>query len=218
MKLDLKTYNVIAAVLVFIGLPVLFYALGDFPRRSVLKEAISVLTLLTFSLMLGQFYLARSNMGVIQLYDLRNVQRAHKVIAYFVLTAVLLHPFLIVVPRFFEAGVDPISALVTMLTSFDNLGVVLGMIGWVVMLVLAMTSIFRMSLIKRYAIKYRNWRMFHGYLSVVLVTVVLIHAIKLGRHTNVPMTGLMIALAIGGIALLFKLYFGPAPKPAEAKS
>ena len=41
MKLDLKTYNVIAAVLVFIGLPVLFYALGDFPRRSVLKEAIS---------------------------------------------------------------------------------------------------------------------------------------------------------------------------------
>lgn len=217
MKPELKTYNVIAAVLVFVGLPVLFYALGDFPRRSVLKEGISVLTLLTFSLMLGQFYLARSNMGVIQLYNLRNVQRVHKVIAYFVLTVVLLHPFLIVVPRYFEAGIDPISALVTLLTSFDNLGVVLGMIGWVAMLVLATTSIFRMSLIKHYTIKYRNWRMFHGYLSVVLVTAALVHVILLGRHTSGPMVGLMIALVIGGIALLFKMYFGPVPKPAEAK-
>jgi len=45
----IKIYNRIAAVLVFIGLPILFWALGDVPKRIVLKEALSILTLVAFS-------------------------------------------------------------------------------------------------------------------------------------------------------------------------
>ena len=64
MKPDPKTYAAVTAIAVFIGLPVLFYLLGDAPRRSYLKEGLSILTLVSFSLMLGQFFLARSNRTV----------------------------------------------------------------------------------------------------------------------------------------------------------
>lgn len=221
MKPDLKIYNLVAAAVLFIGVPIALYAFGDFPRRSWLKEGLSIATLLAFSLMMGQFFLARSNLAMLQIHTMMNVQRLHKAIAYGVLAVVLLHPFLIVLPRYFEAGVDPVDALVTMLTSFNKPGVVLGEIAWVSMLVLSITSIFRMRLIKRFKIKYRNWRYFHGGLSVVLVLAALIHSIALGRHTDAPMMVFEITLTVIGLWLLAKLYFGaPDQKPAtlEAKA
>lgn len=212
MKPDLKTYNVIGAVVIFVALPLLFYALGDFPRRSVLKESISVLTLLAFSLMLGQFFLARSNKAVIRLFNLRHISWTHKFISYSVLLVFLLHPFLIVLPRYFEAGIAPLDALGVMLTRFDNRGIVLGLIAWVLMLVVGATAIFRTRLIKRFHLKYGTWRTFHGYLTVTFITVALWHAIELGRHVNAVMAAYLITLAVSGTALLFRMYLATNPK------
>lgn len=216
MKLDLKKYNVIGAVVIFVVLPVLFYSLGDFPKRSLLKESISVLTLLAFSLMLGQFFLARSNEAVIRLYNARHVSMTHKVIAYSAVSLFLLHPFLIVVPRYFEAGTEPLDALIVMLTTFDSLGVVLGLTAWALMLVLGLTAMFRVRLIKRFPIKYRNWRKFHGYLTVTFIGVAIWHAIELGRHTEKLMATFMIVLAAAGTTLLFRMYLLTAKNPVEA--
>lgn len=215
MKADIKTFYAIAALIIFVGLPIAFFTLGDFPRRSVLKEAISLLTLLAFTLMIGQFNLARSNMEVIQLYDLRSIQKLHKFIAYSAVTIILLHPLLIVLPRFFEGGINPWSALITMLTAFGNPGIVMGLIAWVLLLILTLTAIYRMELIKKFHIPYRNWRYFHGFLSVAFVTLGIIHAVKLGRHTNTLMAGLMIVLALIGVVMLFRLYLNPVPKPVQ---
>lgn len=214
---DLKTINVILGVLIFIGLPMLLYSLGDAPRRSLLKEAISLITLLAFSLMLGQFFLARSNEVVINLFDRKHIQNVHKAIAYPALIIFLVHPFLIVFPRYFEAGVDPVDALLVMLTSFDNRGILLGMVAWALLVIIALTAIFRMRLIKRYRIKYRDWRKFHGYLTVAFVVLAIWHAIELGRHTDRIMAAFFIALAIAGITLLFRLYFGAASKTVEIR-
>ncbi|MGB4828238.1 MAG: hypothetical protein WBP18_13385, partial [Paracoccaceae bacterium] len=68
MKLSARAYAIITGLTVFVGLPLLFYALGDAPRRSVLKEALSLLTLLAFTMMLGQFFLARSNETLLMLF------------------------------------------------------------------------------------------------------------------------------------------------------
>lgn len=214
---DLKTINVILGALIFIGLPMLLYSLGDAPRRSLLKEAISLITLLAFSLMLGQFFLARSNEAIINLFDRKHIQNAHKAIAYPALIIFLVHPFLIVFPRYFEAGVDPVDALLMMLTSFDNRGVLLGMVAWALLVMIALTAIFRMRLIKRYRIKYRDWRKFHGYLTVAFVVLAIWHAIELGRHTDRIMAAFFIALAIAGITLLFRLYFRAASKTVEIR-
>ncbi|KAA3621227.1 MAG: hypothetical protein DWQ08_14355 [Proteobacteria bacterium] len=113
MKLTARTRAIMAALAVFIGLPLLLYALGDAPRRSVLKESISILTLLALFLMLGQFFLARGNKLVLELFEPRQIQRVHKYIAYSAVGIILLHPALVVMPRFFEAGVRPWDAFFT---------------------------------------------------------------------------------------------------------
>jgi len=65
MESKIRIYNRIAAILIFIGLPVLFWALGDVPKRTTLKETLSLITLIAFSMMLAQFYLARSNRAIL---------------------------------------------------------------------------------------------------------------------------------------------------------
>lgn len=216
MKPTARTCFLVTALAVFIGLPTLFYILGDTPRRSLLKEAISVLTLLSFSLMLGQFFLARSNAVLLELFRPRRIQKVHKVIAYGAVGVFLVHPFLIVLPRYFEAGVKPLDALITMLTSFDSLGVLLGLAAWVLMIVILVTSMFRIALIKRFSMLYRHWRYFHSGLTVTFIAIALWHAIELGRHTGTAMAAFMITLAVIGILMLVRLYWATTPESPQA--
>jgi len=211
MKLSARAYAISTAVAVFIGLPLLFYGLGDVPRRSLLKESLSILTLLSFTLMLGQYFLARSNTALFALFKPPQVQKVHKVIAYGAISVVLVHPLLVVLPRYFEAGVKPVDAFVTMLTTFDNPGILLGLVAWTLLLVLGITALFRMRLIKRFRIRYRNWRYFHGLLAVTFTVLGAWHAIELGRHTDTAMSTFFIATALVGGALLAKLYWGTVP-------
>lgn len=217
MKLTARTYTIIAALAVFVGLPLLFYALGDVPRRSVLKESISILTLLAFSMMLGQFFLARSNETLMTLFKPYQIQRVHKYIAYTAVVVILIHPFLIVAPRYFEAGVRPWDAFVTMVTTFDSLGILLGLAAWLLLLVLSVTSFFRKSLSKRFKNRYRGWRYFHGGLAVTFTVLAIWHAIELGRHADIAMSAFFITLALLGFALLAKMYLGPEPKRPPTK-
>ena len=215
MKLSARTYAIIAALAVFIGLPLVFYALGDAPLRSVPKEAISILTLFALSMMLGQYFLARSNETLLSLFRASQIQKVHKYIAYSAVGVILLHPVLIVVPRYFEAGVKPWDAFVTMLITFDSLGILLGLFAWVLLLVLSLTAFFRNRLTPRFRNRYRGWRYFHGGLAVTFTIVALWHAIELGRHTDVAMSALFITLALIGFAMLAKLYWGAQPKKRQ---
>ena len=216
MKPNAQTYFLVTALAVFIGLPMLIYSLGDAPRRSPLKETISVLTLLAFSMMLCQFFLARSNELLLELFRPRQIQKVHKVIAYGAVGVFLVHPFLIVLPRYFEAGVKPGDALTTMLTTFDSLGVLLGLAAWGLMVVVLVTSMFRMALVKRLSIRYRHWRYFHSGLTVTFIAVATWHAIELGRHTGAAMASFMITLALLGILMLARLYWAAKPEFPQA--
>lgn len=202
MQNKIKTYNRIVGLLIFIGLPIVFWALGDVPRRSYLKEIFSILTLVAFSLLLGQFYLARSNRYILKEHKMSSVVKWHKTLGYILVGVLMLHPFFIVIPRYFESGIDPKDAFITMLTTFDSLGVVLGMITWSLMLIIGLTSMFRNQL----PFSYKTWRVVHGILSIVFISVATWHAIDLGRHTNKAMGVFMIVVATGGIFLLLKTY------------
>ena len=217
MKFSARAYVISTAVAVFIGLPLLFYVLGDVPRRSLLKESISILTLLSFTLMLGQYFLARSNEALFTLFKPPQIQKVHKVIAYGAVSVILAHPFLVVLPRYFEAGVKPVDAFITMITTFDSLGILLGLAAWTLLVMLGVTAMFRRRLIKRFKIKYRNWRYFHGFLAVTFTVLSIWHAIELGRHTDTAIATFFIAIALVGGALLARLYWGTVPgKPTPA--
>lgn len=198
-----KNYNRIVAILVFIGLPILFWVLGDTPKRSTLKECLSLCTLLAFSLMLMQFYLSRINRGMLKDHKMSAVIKWHKVLGYIFVTVLMLHPFMIVLPRYFESGVDPQDAFMMMLSATDSWGVVLGMIAWCLMVIIGITSIFRKSL----PMTYKTWRTIHGILSLLFIVVATMHATELGRHTDKPMTIFMVVAAAGGALLLIRTYF-----------
>lgn len=210
MQNKIKIDNRIAAILIFIGLPVLFWALGDAPKRTVLKEAISLVTLVSFSLMLMQFYLARSNRKILEGHKMSKVVKWHRVIGSIFVPVLLFHPFLIVVPRYFESGIEPQDAFIEMLTTFDNPGIILGISAWCLLLVLGLTSLLR----KQLPLSYKTWRIFHGVLSVCFITTASWHALKLGRHMDLSMKVFMLVAATGGVILLFRTWFFPSTKKA----
>ena len=208
MENKIKIYNRIAAVLIFIGLPLLFWALGDTPKRSNLKETISLLTLISFSFMLLQFFLTRSNRKIIKEHKMSRVVNWHRYLGYIFVTVLLIHPFLLVVPRHFEAGISPGEAFVEMLTTFDNPGIILGIIAWSLMLILGFTSMFRKVL----PLSYKTWRIIHGILSMLFITIGTSHIILLGRHADKAMSFFILVGAGMGILLLLQTYLLPIPK------
>lgn len=112
------------------------------------------------------------------------------------------HPLYVVIPRFFEAGVSPVDAFVTMVATM-NTGIVLGLLAWFLMFVLGLTSFLRNKL----PMSYKSWRVLHALLATFFLLIALWHAIDLGRHASLSMAILFCVLTAGGILLLLKTYF-----------
>lgn len=203
-----KYQKLIPAASLFIGLPLLFWGLGDFPRRSIFKELLSLLTILAFCFMLAQFYFTRHNRYFGKGREFAMVVKIHRYIGYIFIAVLVLHPFFIVLPRFFEAGVEPWDAFVTLITEFDSLGVVLGLTAYGIMVVLFLTTFFR----NKFHLQYRLGRMFHGYLSVLFIVAAAWHVINIGRHTSRPFAIYIVLMAVSGIIHLFLTYFFESKK------
>ncbi|MBI9017737.1 MAG: ferric reductase-like transmembrane domain-containing protein [Phycisphaerae bacterium] len=201
IKTNKKCY-LFSMSLTFIGLPLLLWSLNDLPQRTALKDSISVLTIIAFSLMLGQFFLARTSKNILKDYNLTKALKIHKLIGYIFVPILLAHPFLIIFPRYFEAGIEPKEAFITLITTFESPGVILGIIAWCLMFILGVTSLLRNKL----PIKYKTWRVIHGILSIMFILIATRHAIMLGRHMDRAMSICMSIMAAGGILLLLKTY------------
>lgn len=207
MKKNTLKREILSLAVLFIGLPLFFYATGNFPKRTVLKESISLLTIIAFCLMLAQFFLTRHKRIVSNGQSRRGLITIHKGLGYVLIFVLLSHPFLIVVPRYFESGVAPKEAFITIITSFNSLGVVLGICSWLLMLSLGVTSLMR----KKLPLTYKNWRILHGILAVLFTILVCWHAINLGRHTTSILSSYIVLAAMSGILPLFKTFISRPP-------
>ena len=107
VRTDTNRCRLMAAALMLILPPLVLLALGDYPRRSLLKEALSMLALAAFFLMLGQFLLERGARFVTEGVRFSRVLSLHRLIGYSVVCLLLVHPFMIVLPRFLEGGISP---------------------------------------------------------------------------------------------------------------
>ena len=190
------------SVLFFLVLPLLIIcSMNNFLERSTLKELLSVVTIVALFQLIGQFYWVRTNRSAVKDLTMAKVLRYHKFIGYTFVIILLFHPIYLLIPRFFEAGVSPVDAFVTMVTTM-NLGVILGIIAWFLLLILAVTSYLRDKL----HMKYKSWRVLHGILSTLFVAIAVWHAIDLGRHANLVMSTVLGVLSVGGILILLKAY------------
>jgi predicted ferric reductase len=192
-------FIVLAVIILF---PILIWALGAFPRRSILKEMISVIALIAFSLPIGQFFLSRGGKEIINLPPSKKLLNWHRVIGYLFVSIMLWHPFFIILPRFFEAGVEPQDAFIKMLTTFESKGVILGFIAYALMLIIGLTSAFR----KKLPLSFKNWRLLHGLLSLAFLIFALLHATDLGRHMNLSMISFYVVVGVAAIFVLIRTY------------
>lgn len=198
----MKRNNIYLVVSVLVVSPLLLWAVGDFPKRTLFKDILSALTLVSFAVILGQFFLTRNNRKKLHLPEMSKVIKFHKIIGYITIGIIIFHPFFIVLPRYFEAGLSPIDAFITLITTFSSKGVILGIIAWFLMIIIGITSFFRDSM----PMSYKNWRVLHGILSIIFIIIASWHAIDLGRHTNTPMSIFIILISGTGIILLLKTY------------
>ena len=190
----------------FIGVPIFLYATGDFPKRTLLKESISVVVILSFCLMLAQFFLARTTRRMLSGYSMARVITIHKVLGYSLITVLLVHPFLLVVPRYFESGIDPMDAFITIISTVNSLGVGLGICAWFLMLILGVISLLR----KKISLTYKRWRLLHGLLAVPVLILASWHSLNLGRHASSLFTVYVVVFAVSGIFVLCKTYIIPS--------
>lgn len=202
MKNKLNIRFLLPVFIVYLMVPIFYLILANFPERAFYKEAISILVIGTFFLILAQFYLSRVNKELVQQNKMSNIIKSHKIIGYIIIPILLIHPFLIVIPKFFQSGNTPMEAFKIMITTYSSNGIVLGLIAWIILVILCVTSLFR----KKIPIKYTTWRVFHGILAIIFVILSTIHAVNLGRHTDSNLSFYMILLAISGILLLIKIY------------
>ncbi len=199
-----------AGVILFVLVPVLLYLTGEFPRRKILKEFLSLLTILIFFLITTQFLMSRSGRSIMKDIPMGTVMKIHKFIGYLLITVLAAHPFFIVLPRYFESGAAPGEALTIMLADFSGSGVIAGMAAYVLMLVIGITSFFRNQL----PMKYITWRKIHGILSVFFIFAAAWHAVDLGRHMDLFFSFYVILTALWAVLLLLRIYF---PKIMDSK-
>lgn len=190
------------SLLFLIIIPILVLGMtNNFTERSLLKEVLSIVTILAFFQLIGQFFWARTNRPAVKQLTISRVLKYHKCIGYTFIAIMFFHPLYVVIPRFFEAGVSPVDAFITMITTM-NTGIVFGIIAWCLMLGLGITSFIRNKL----PMNYKSWRVLHGILAILFLSTAVWHAIDLGRHASLSMSILFCVLTAGGILHLLKIY------------
>lgn len=177
------------------GLPLVVIFFGGFQPRTLLKDSLSLLTILSFCLLMGQFFWSKMNMKLFDISQTGILMKYHNAVGYAAVLVLLTHPFFLVLPRFFEKGMGPWQAFVTIVTTSSG-GIILGLISWGIMAALILTSFFRTKL----PIRYTTWRRLHGLAASVFLITTTWHVVDLGRHCNLVASVLFIAYCT--IALL----------------
>lgn len=196
-------------IITFIAVPLVLYYSGNFPKRNTLMESISILTILAFSLLLSQFFTSRLNYKLMKQIRMVNVVAIHRFIGYFFISVLLLHPFFIIIPKFFDDGIAPTDAFIKLITTFSTTGIILGLIGYAIMLILMVTAFFRFKM----HMHYRTWRSLHGYLTLLFVITATWHVIDMGRHSNSSFTLYYLLVVVTGIYYVLRKYlFNTAKK------
>jgi predicted ferric reductase len=198
--------------IIFVGIPILIWALNNLSYRSLFKESLSVLTILVFCLMIGMFFCSRLNPYAVKKVKMAKVIKFHKIIGYTCMTLLLFHPVFLIIPRFFESGCSPVDAFVTIVTTF-NQGVILGILAWSLMLIIGITSLTRRML----PMGYKTWRSLHSILAGCFIFIATWHVIDLGRHSSHAMSMFIIIMTAGNLLLVGKHTLLKTIKPTGVK-
>ena len=200
MDTSRTTRGLLLYTLLFAGSPVMFWLCSGVPRRSLLQEEISLMTLIGFGLIVGQFFLTRGNRFLFRKIGFQRGIALHRMLGFITLPALLAHPLLLVLPRYFTTTTDPRDAFMTIVTTVHNAGIVTGICAWSALLLLGITSLSPWQKL----LGYRVWRGVHRLLAALFLVTGSWHVIDLGRHMSPVFAVWIIAGTVGALSLYIK--------------
>lgn len=170
--------------------------------RGWYEELVQLLSIVGLSMMLLQFFLTARVDAVASQAGVDNTMRLHTKMGEIVGYLVLLHPFLIVAPRFFVA---PSFALGDVWDLFTSPETATGMYAWCLMLVWVLMAVFK----DKTGLSYESWRYTHSAGFVAIIILATHHAMTIGRHGRYSawFDVMWFVLCVLAVALVVYVYF-----------
>lgn len=200
-------------VVVFLSLmalvPVFLAVNQAVPAGSVFKQVVLILSLASFGLVLGQFWLSRAGSRNATTVKPAVMLRWHRIVGYSAGGFLLIHPVLMIARRFWVLESEPVDNLLLMLRAPALLPAI---VAWVLLAALAGLSMAR----RRFRPK--TWRVLHGLLSAGFAGLAVWHVVAVGRHSNTAMSVFWIALAVTAVGALLNSYLSvPSKRPSKVE-
>lgn len=101
----------------------------------------------------------------------------HKKVGKLLGTLFLLHPFIIIAPRFLVSWEDGVTSAISMVTSPSLLT---GLIAWGVLIVFVLLSVYKRSI----PLRYEAWRFLHLIAFSAMAILATLHVTSIGRHSQ----------------------------------
>jgi predicted ferric reductase len=181
--------------------PLVFAWLQGLPARPVQDELATGLGMVAFSILLSEFVLSGRFKVISARMGMDVTMRVHQLAARAALLFVLVHPFLYATPLLNHPR--PWDGTGQLTLGLDVNTALTGITGWVLVLIIVLTSIWRDQL----PFRYETWRLLHGIGAVVTAVAVTHHTLAAGRYSADPLlAGFWIVLLAVALVSLVNTY------------
>ncbi len=175
--------------------------LQGLPARPVQDELATGLGMLAFAILLSEFVLSGRFKVISARMGMDVTMRVHQLAARAALLFVLVHPFMYSTPLLNHPR--PWDGTGQLTLGLDAGSALTGIAGWVLVLIIVVTSIWRDQL----PFRYETWRLLHGVGAVAAAIAVTHHTLAAGRYSADPLlAGFWIVLLVVALASLVKTY------------
>lgn len=182
--------------------PYLWSVTQDLEHRGPYATIVGAISIAALAAMLLQYALSGRLQSVTQYAGIDNGMRVHRKAGQLIALFFFLHPFLIILPRFWIAPQLFVDDLWLMFTSPVAQT---GVFAWAVMGVWVLLAVFRDKL----PISYETWRVSHGLGLIAVAILATWHAVTVGRHGvyNIWFDVMWIALCAVAVSTVAYTYF-----------
>ncbi len=170
--------------------------------RGWYQELVGLFSIIGLSMMLLQFLLTSRVDAVADRTGVDNTMRVHTRWGEYLGYLILLHPILIVLPRFIVA---PSFAIDDVWELFTQSETSTGLYAWSLMLVWVLMAVFK----DKIGLSYEAWRYSHSAGFVAIIILATHHAVTIGRHGryNAWFDVMWIVLCTLAVMLVLYIYF-----------